>query len=330
MNSSTLNEIARKVRIVLVKMPWKRILTFSFFVLLSAVFWFMQIYRQNFQTTCYIPIRYVSVPDSITFENELPPGIDVTIGTSGYELFRYFFAKKNDSLDINVADIIRFSDRKILQGSMFEQIIKDRLLPTSTILDYSPNRISFYYSLLQQKKIPVILDGQVFLEQGYLLSGDIYTIPDSVIAYGGKDVLGSLNYAYTVDDTITIGNMKSPSPLVYCIKPISNVKFEPNNVVVVVPVDKYTQKDVSIPITCNHLPADLRIKFFPSSVKVSFLVGLSQYSSISQRDFSVELDYNDLKNSAETLIPLRVTSSPDHIHNLSLSPSEVEFLFEQK
>ena len=330
MNSSVFNNIVRKVRITLVGMPWKKILTFSFFVFLSAIFWFMQIYRNQFQTVRHIPIKYVSIPDSIVFENELPPIIDVVIEDRGYALFKYFFIGDNDSLEINVSEIIRFSgNNSVLQGALFEQIIRNRLLQTSNILSYNPNRISFYYTLLQHKKIPVILDGQISLAQGYLLSGDIHTIPDSVMVYAGKDILGGLNYAYTVSDTIN--DVKSQGYLTYDIKPVSNVKIIPEKVKVVVPVDKYTQKDIIVPITCSNLPDDLNVKFLPSNAKVSFLIGLSQYNVISKDDFSIELDYNDLKHFSNNAIPLHITSSPDYIiHNLSLSPSEVEFIFEQK
>jgi hypothetical protein len=312
----------------LVRLPRKTILTFSFFTLLSAVFWFMQVYRQKFQTVRHIPVKYIEVPDSIVFENKLPQTIDVTVEDAGHALFRYFFTKDNDSLEINVSEIIRQANSKVLQGSMYEQIIKDCLLSSSTVINYDPNRISFIYSALQQKKIPVILDAQIFLAQGYLLSGDIYVIPDSVTAYSGKDILGSLNYAYTVSDTVS--NVKSQEPLTFELKPINNVKFTPSKVEVVVPVDKYTQKEITIPITCIGLPSDLNVKFFPSTVRISFITGLSQYNNISADDFSVELDYNDLKNPNETVIPLRITSSPEYVHNLSLSPSEVEYIFEQK
>lgn len=328
MKSSAFHKILKKVRTILAEMPWKRILTFSFFIVLSASFWFMQVYRKSFHATYHVPVKYVSIPDSIVFEDDLPANIDVTIEDTGYALFKYFFTKSNDSLHIDIADIIKYSSTKVLQGSMFEQIIKDQLLASSSVLAYNPSRISFDYTILQQKKIPVILDGQIFLAQGYLLSGDIYTIPDSVMAYGGKDVLASLNYAYTVNDTIN--NIKTQEPLEFDIKPIHNVKFNPNKVKIVVPVDKYTQKVVTIPITCINLPEELSVKFFPSNIKISFLVGLSQYNSITEDDFSIQLDYNDLKDIRDLVSPLRITSSPDHVKNLTLSPSEVEFIFEQK
>lgn len=321
-------KIFEKVRILVVKMPWKKILTFSFFLLLSAIFWFMQIYRQNFNATYNIPIKYSSVPDSIVFNQQLPQEVSVTVNDNGFALFKYYFTKSNDSLDINVADIIQYSSSRVIQGLTFQQLIRNHLLNTSDILEFNPAGISFEYTTLEEKKVPIIFDGQIFLAAGYLLSGDIQIIPDSIMVYGSKELLNTISYVYTESDTIL--DFKSKNPLVYKIENIDNAKLSTNSIKVIIPVDKYTQKDIIVPIQCINTPENIEVKFFPSTVKISFLVGLSEYHSITDRDFSVELDYNDLKEIHDLSIPLRITSSPDHIKNLILSPSEVEFIFEQQ
>lgn len=312
----------------MVKLPWKKILAFSFCLILSAVFWFIQIYRQSFNATYDIPVKYTSVPQHVVFENSLPEKINVTIRDNGSSMFRNFFVHRKDTIEINIDDIIKHSASKRLQGASFEQLIREKLLPSSELLNYYPAQISFYYTALEQKKVPVIFDGQVFLERGYLLNGDISVTPDSIMAYGSKEALKSLHYAYTVSDTIE--NFKSSKPLTYNIKEVHNTKFVPEKVQVTVPVDEYTQKNLQILITCTNLPPDINIRFFPSSVKVSFLVGLSKYESITSNDFSIQFDYNDLKDIKGSIVPLRITSSPEHVQNLFLSTTEAEFIFEKE
>ena len=327
MSNIDYSKILRKARIVLVKTPWKKILAFSFCLFLSAIFWFIQIYRQNFNATYSLPVKYIAIPENVVFETKLPDRINITIKDNGYALFKNFFTHRHDSIVVNVADIIKYSSSKTLQGAAFEQVIKEKLLPSSELVNYDPTRVSFYYTPLDEKKIPVIFDGQIFLQAGYLLNGDIQVSPDSVIVYGAKDVLNSMDYAYTVSDTIN--NLKSNDPINYRIKSVYNAKFVPDHVQIVVPIDKYTQKDVSVSISCINLPSDIKIKFFPSSAKISFLVGISKYESITDQNFSIQFDYEELKDIKETSIPLRITSSPDHIQNLVMTPSEVEFIFEK-
>jgi len=320
--------LRRKVRIILARMPWRKILAFSFCLLLAGTFWFIQIYRQSFTATFSIPVRYTNIPDSVVFDSELPPSIEVSIRDNGYALFKYYFTKRHDSIYINVANIVRYSSNKMLQGSSLDQIVKDNLLPTSEISGYSPGSISLYYTPLQEKKIPVIFDGQIFLSVDYLLNGDISVSPDSVTVYGSKEILNSLKYAYTENDTIN--DFKSDKPLMYVLKNVPNVKFVPTEVQVTVPVDKYTQKDVMVPITCINLPEGLNIRFFPSSVKVSFWVGVSKYEQITPNDFIIQFDYSELKRMKDPFTTLRILSSPDHVKNLVMSPGEAEFIFEKQ
>lgn len=326
MSTNDNNKIVEKVRIILAGMPWNRILTFSFCLILSAIFWFILVYRESFNSTYNFPVQYSNIPENIIFVQPLPESINVTIRDNGYALFKYFFTKRNDSLHINLNEFMK-SSGKVIQGAAFEDIIRRELLPTSELVSYSPGVISLRHTQLAEKNIPVIFDGQIFLESGYLLNGEIRVEPDIIKVYGSEDILTSLIYAYTVSDTVY--NFKSQEPLVYRIKTVENIRFVPNEVKVYVPIDEYTQKDMDIPITCINLPPDLNIKFFPSSVKVSFQVGLSKYSSITSDNFLIQFDYNELKNIRESFVPIRITSYPDHIQNLMLSTTEAEFIFEK-
>lgn len=320
--------LLRKVRITLARMPWRRILAFCFCLLLSAIFWFIQVYRQNFTETFSIPVSYINVPDSIVFDYDLPPIIEVSIRDNGYNLFKHYFTKRHDTITIDVSDIVKYLPTKILQGVSLYQVIKDNLLSSSELLDYSPNSISFYYTPLLERKVPVIFDGQIFLAPDYLLNGDITVTPDSVTVYGSKEALNSMKYAYTVNDTIS--DFKSQENLTYALKSVNKLKFVPSEVQVTVPVDKYTQKDIMVPITCGNVPQGMNVRFFPSSVKVSFLVGISKYEKIGVEDFAIEFDYSELKSMKESFVSLRILSSPDYVQNLKMSPSEAEFIFEKE
>lgn len=321
-------EIIRIVRVFLDKLSWKKILTFSFFVLLATIFWFMQIYREPFTATLYIPLKYINIPDSIVFDNDLPQGANITIEEDGGGLFRYFLTKRHDTLSIDVSNFIASNKNAVLQNASYEELLKTKLLTSSRIRSYSPARISFEYSILSSKKIPVIFDGQVIIDPGYLLNGDITINPDSVMVYGSEETLKYFMYAYTNADTIK--NLTKTTTTKVNIKGQKNIKFIPSNIELTIPIDKFTEKDVIVPIRCINLPSDIDIKIFPSSAHVSFSVGLSQFKEITEKDFIIELDYNNLKNIETMSTPIRLTTSPSHIYNITLNPIDVEFIFEKK
>ena len=325
---NTEDKILQEVRSFFKKIKWKKILTFSFFVLLATIFWLMQIWRQKFDAEFVIPVKYINVPDSIIFENELPNDIYVLIKDDGAALIKYFFTKKNDSLVVDVREIVKDTQEKVIQGRNFEQLIRSKLFFTSELISYSPTRVSYSYSVLKQKKLPVIYDGYVSLAPGYLIDGDLTLSPDSVVLYGSKAALDTIKYAHTMSDTLT--KVTSHRKISIAIRPVKGVKFVPNTVELSIPVDEFIEKELEVPVVCVNLPENLIIKFFPSSVKIPILVGKKRYNSITSENFEVMVDYDDIKDFNESSIPVRITKSPDYIQTKIPVPSEVEFILEKK
>ncbi|MDR0823668.1 MAG: YbbR-like domain-containing protein [Prevotella sp.] len=299
-----------------------------FFVLLSCIFWMMQVYRQKYEATLIIPVKYINVPDSIVFENELPKTIEVRIKDDGSTLFKYYLIRRTDSLVVDVRDAIKNTQEHVLQGNNFEQLIRTKLYATSELISYTPTRMSYSYALLHSKKLPVIFNGNVSLDAGYMLDGDLYTHPDSAMVYGSFASLDTIYFAYTESDTIR--HLKSASKIKIRMQPIPGIKYIPNEVEVNIPVDEFIKKEVEVPITCINLPKNLTIKLFPSSVKIEFFVGKKRSDKIDSNNFEVTIDYNDIKDIKDITIPVRITDSPNYIRAMAPIPSEVEFVLEQQ
>lgn len=326
--SDTRDTILREIRLFFKKIQWKSILIFLFFVLLALIFWLMQIWRQSFDGDFNIPVKYVNVPDSIIFENELPSNIQVRIRDNGSAILRYYFTRRKDSIKVDVRELVRGSQERVIRDQVFAQLIKEQLFSTTELLSYTPARLSYVYAILHQKKLPVIYDGYVNLASGYLLDGDLIVEPDSVMAYGSRAALDTLRYAHTVDDTLK--DITSDRKILIAMRHTKGVKYTPNSIELTIPVDEFSQKEVEVPVVCVNLPENLNIKFFPSYVKIPFFVGLKRYSDITAEDFKVVVNYDDIKDFKDASVSVRVTESPDYVQTKLPVPSEVEFVLERK
>ncbi|MDH6354213.1 hypothetical protein M2132_000540 [Dysgonomonas sp. PH5-45] len=321
------DEILKKVRTSFAKLTWNKVLTFSVFIILAAVFWLMQVYRETFESTIKIAVEYKNIPDSIVIENTLPEKVSVRIKDKGIALFRYFFSRNNEVVTIDVGALLK-NKSHTLQSAVYEELLRGKLLKTSEMISYSPARIYIEFDVLKSKKVPVVFDGTISLSPGYLLTGDILLYPDSVTIFGPEDVLKKTNFAYTVNDTIE--DLKTRECIPTRFRTIKNIKYVPDKVELEIPVEEYLQKDITAPIKCVNLPENLDIRMFPSSSKISFFVGRSRYKEVITEDFIIEIDYNELIHKKEMKAPLRLTSSPTYVRNISLNPSEIEFVFEEK
>jgi hypothetical protein len=320
--------ISQEVRAFFKNISWKKILTFLFFLLLSCIFWMMQIYRQKYEATLTIPVKYINIPDSIVFEDKLPSVISARIRDDGGTLFKYLLTRWNDSMVVDVRDVVKSTPDKIIQGRNFEQLIRNKLFATSELISYTPTRMSYIYALLHDKKLPVIYNGNVNLAGGHMLIGDLSISPDSVIVYGSQTALDTLFYAYTVSDTMY--NVSSEQKVKVAMKPMQGIKYIPDEVSLTIPADKFIEKEVEVSVTCINLPNSLSIKFFPSSVKIPYLVGSKKEDDITKEKFSITIDYNDIKDLSRSSVPVRITDSPDYIRTKIPIPSEVEFVLEKQ
>ena len=317
-----------KFRFFFKNISWKKNLTFLFFLLLAVIFWGMQVYSQKIEIKLTVPIKYTNVANNILFEHELPASIEVDIQDYGSAILKYS-ARKKDSLEIDLGAIIKESTTKrTLQGQAYEQLVRSKLLPSSELLGFSPTYISYAYNRVAVRKLPVLFDGVTNLPAGFQLDGDITIYPDSVLAYGSSAALDTLTFAYTEKDTLQ--DIKESQRIDVSLRKIKGVEYKPNKIKLDIPVDKFIVKELKVPVECINLPENLRIKFFPSEVTVSFFVGLKRYNLIESSNFKILVDYKDIKDFGNKSIPIRIIESPDFVRTRLPEPSEVEFILEQE
>ena len=70
------------------------------------------------------------------------------------------------------------------------------------------------------------------------------------------------------------------------------------------------------------------LKSFPSRVTVVFWVKMSEYDNVSESDFTVVVDYNDILNNGSDKVGLRMYFQPADVERVRINPQTVEYLVE--
>ncbi len=307
--------------------PWKNVLVFVLFVMLAFIFWLMLFFqKENVEGTYRIPLKYTNIPDDVVFNNPLPSFIELSVTDNGAQIFRLDIRKK-DSLEINVSELTA-GGNSVLQGDQFRQLIRDRLFPGTNIRGYYPMNISLATSKLQSKELRVVFDGEITTSRANLVADSATFIPNVVMAYGSQKSLNQLKGAVT--EYTVFKNLKATSQLPIRINEVEGVKFIPSQVDIYIPIREYTERSFEIPITAIHVPSNLDVKFFPSRVNVTFSVTLEEYKEIVPEDFAIQLDYRKFHSNENGRVDLELTHKPSSVINPRISPTSVEFLFENK
>ena len=94
-------------------------------------------------------------------------------------------------------------------------------------------------------------------------------------------------------------------------------------------VDKFTEGTLVIPFKIKNNPTDKVIATFPTSVTVTYRVGLKDYNKVTPNLFLIECDYQEsVENKLNFMIP-KVVSKPDFIKNLHINNQKIDFFIKK-
>ena len=107
--------------------------------------------------------------------------------------------------------------------------------------------------------------------------------------------------------------------------------MEPAKATVTARVDAYTERTVEVPVQAVNFPGDKQLRTFPSTVNITYAVGLARDASITADMFHILVTYEELLEQHEAgknRLHLHLRSTPEAVHNVRISPSDVDYLIE--
>ena len=145
------------------------------------------------------------------------------------------------------------------------------------------------FSQRVHKEIQVVFNGDIHMEAGFQLSGDIQINPQKINAYATAAILDTLTSVKTAFTEVKKAN-KNITRTVQLIK-VDGVNFDPENVSITIPIEEYTEKTLEIPVSCSHIPPHYTVRMFPAVVKVTCSVPLSRFKGLSEDMFSIHIPF---------------------------------------
>jgi YbbR domain-containing protein len=295
------------------------------FVLLTLILWFAIQLTKTYNFQSELVIQLSNTPKHIVLDSS-EIKVELNLNSNGFKLWRYNFLNKTFRVDYSEfqKDSLQL---KISANKLKKAIAKSyELTPEEINLDKT--MFSFKYQKKETKLVPVKPNLKLNFAAGYNTLESLSLSPDSVTISGSRKDLRSVNFVQTnkmdiknANDTLQ-GNVK-------LIKPSSNVEISLESVEYYLPVEKYSENALMIPINTINIPDSLDVSVFPNKAKVSFLVALKSFDKVSEIDFKVVCDYNKRYQQDAIMIPSLV-NFPNYILNPKLHIRKVDYLVKQK
>lgn len=310
----------------------RRIFIYLICVGIATIFWFLNALSKNYTVDLDFPVHYTNLPKNKILVNEPPKEFTLQVNSFGFTLLRHKLQLSFSPLVFNVNDFTRNimettkQSGYTIQTSQYLDEIADQLSSELKVLKITPDTLHFNFDQIVQKNIKVYPNVQIELKKQYQLSGPIRTKPDSITVYGPKSILDTLKQVETNYQTF-----KSVSEAIQrnvSLVDYDNLKFDNHRIVLIIPIEEYTEAQRLIPVSIINKPDSINLKLFPNRVKVTYLVGLSRYSEILPGDFKLSVSWTDL-NPDNSRLKVEILALPPFVKSVKILPEEVEYLIEK-
>jgi len=319
---------ANRIKVFFFQQQWKETLIFLLFLLLSLGFWLLQRLQQEYEIEIAVPVRYRNIPPEMELTEEYPQEVIAKLRDKGNILINYSWLHSFSPIEVNLIDIQKEGNYQVTRRTI-EASISKHLISTTSLLSFEPETITIEYNVIQNKEVPVQADISVELEPGYQISGVITVAPEKVSIYATNNTLEFITSVKTV--TTAIKKAKQTQEIKVRLQKIDNVRMNPDEVTITVPIEEFTEKRISVVIGCNDLPDNYILRSFPSTVEVVCNVPISRFRELEETDFEIQIPFEEFEtNRTSGKLMVYLTKQPAWIANPAIIPSTIEFIIEQK
>jgi hypothetical protein len=256
--------------------------------------------------------------------------LQVEILEKGSNLFRMMYVEEIEPVSISLRFLPIYPKNGIYHGIitpalLINEIEREQNL-LGKIISISPDTIYLSFEPEKSRKIPVSADFDVTYEKQFMRYGTVDYTPDCVTVKGPQVMIDEL-------DTVSLGKIKLdqlnknytgekhfPTDSTY-----RHLSFNPEVVKFSVPVEKYTEAELEVPVKMVNSQG-LKVKIFPDKVKVLYTVALKDYAKIEPGMIVMIADLSTINLSEDGKIKVGIESYPSYIRINKLVPEKVEFI----
>lgn len=307
----------------------KRVVVFLICLFIASALWFLNALGKDYSTTISYPVRYVGAPNHQFLANEPPTKLDLKVDAHGFTLLRHKLSLSFSPIILNLSNITRNitpdNGNYYVQSAGLLRRVSSQVTKEISISEIQPEIILIALDSLKTKEISVRPDIELTFKPQFNLKSPMAVEPQSVKITGPAGIIDTLQYLRTEFKGFKVidANIEHSLSIIHPEK----TTIIPGKVLLKTEVEKFTEKELKVPIQIINKPDDVNVKLFPSDITVLCLIGLSNFDALQASDFTVTADYNSITPDNSNL-SVQVISKPSHVELLRFAPESIEFLIE--
>lgn len=307
-----------------------KLLIYLFFLVISSVFWLLTSLNKDYSVQLEFPVRYYNFPPEKVVVSEMPRTLNLRISGHGFTILKHKFYTRLNPLRVDVGGssvtpVDSSGQLFFVLTRRFRDKLSSQIGEDLQVIGIQPDTISFILDDIVSKKIKISPSLKLSFRKQFMQKGSAKSIPDSILVFGPRVIMDTIKNIYT--ETVEKDKVNDTIWKQADLLPIRTLQYSVDKVDIVVPVEKFTEKKLTIPIEAVNLPSNLILKTFPGNVSLSTMVSVSDYNKLGPEQFRAIVNYNE--TSTQSKLKVSLLRYPDYIINTKFTPKMVEFIIEK-
>ena len=289
---------------------------------IALLFWLFTKMSQTFRSSKTFELSY-NLPVGKSFADLPPKKLEAYISGRGWDLMSSHLRNASPKISFDLAkDSIQTIYRNDIRSS-----VEELLSSTLNTTDFDYERIDIRLENEDVKKVPIVFKNEInFFENHQLKSLKI--TPDSISISGPLSLIEGIDSWPTSlikrdklksNETIEVSLSEPKAPQIHIMPNVATIDLK---------IEQFTENSFFLPILIKNAPDTLKI--FPDRVKLTYIVGLSDYEAIHPSHFQLEVDLAGIPLETENnTLPINLGRKSELVRNINFSPNSVEFFFVQ-
>ncbi|MHC1778895.1 MAG: hypothetical protein AB9922_01500 [Bacteroidales bacterium] len=305
----------------------RRLLQFLFCLFLAFVIWSVHKLSDNYSYFFQFGVLAKSSlggkePEALS-ENKL----SIRARTSGFYILQYKFGKADPFITISPENRV-FRKVRGEAGSYYVLTSEVRdLIGTATgdkilIENLNTDTLFFKFKGVSQKNVPVGVKSSITYKEQYMRSGEIRLNPPYITLYGESALIDKVDTVYT--QVIKFEKAGNNINGVVKLESIAGTSISQDEVLYSLNVERYVEKELTLPVKVDNLPEGVVVNLNPAEVKFVYRVPFGLSKDENRIFTDLRIDFRDIERSTDTLITPVVDKLNPGVLEFRLVPGFVE------
>jgi len=309
----------------------RKVYIFIICTIISSLIWILIKLSRDYKEIQKYHVVYTNIPADKVMVNDPDTVFTLDLKTKGFRLFSNMIFFKPRTITIDVASLLKKkknskTDFFIATSDLF-QIVGGQIGYSNNVTTISPDTVYFRMEKSYCKKVQVKAKLNITFASQYELDGVIKCDPENVVVSGPKAVIDTIRFVETAGKNLT--NLSSNQSFsIDFAKQYYDVKLKmvPGQEKIFIPVDKFTEDTLNIPVTIENNVNNYIVRTFPEQIKVTYLVSLGNYKKVKTDMFSVVADISKAVSARQNKLKVEVNKSPSFVKIRKIEPEKIEYI----